>query len=393
MNILVLTTKLITSENSGYTRRLYPFLKELKKNNHKITLITFYENNNELNNLKQSCEYWDKVITVRMSRMCGYLRMLKGIISGLPFKLEFVKTFKMSKTIERELQQNNYDIIYSHFYRMAYYMKKYKKYKCYVDLCDSHYLLYQRQLEQETNLLKQFFIKIEKERILKYEKSCINEFNKISFISETDKNVYTNIEQKHNIAVIPNGVDTEYFYNKNKAFYNSNEIIYLGSMFSVANHDAVMYFLNKIYPLIKQKNPSVVFKIVGANPRQELLEFVKKDSSVIVTGAVDDVREHIENACISVAPVRIAAGVQNKILETLSMGIPTVTTPEGIEGIENKDNTIIVADSDESFASKVLEILGNKEFRERYSQNGRDFCVKNYSWKVATKKMENFMEE
>lgn len=391
MNILVLTTKLYTTENSGFTRRLYPFLKELKKLGHNITLISYYESDSELNCVKSSCEYYDKIITVKFNRKLSYLRMLRSLYKNVPSKVEFADTLAMRQAVDKEIRYGNYDVLYAHFYKTANFLFKYTNHKRLIDLCDCQYILLDRQLQKEKNFIKRLFLKYEKDKTLKYEKNIIKHFEKCTFISDIDRNFLTG-DNKATTAIIPNGVDTD-FFKSSKTSYTENQIVYVGSMFSAANHDAIVYFIKNIYPLIKKSIPQITLKIVGAGPRKELLELIKYDKSVTTTGKVDDIRKYLETAELSVAPVRIAAGVQNKILETMSMGIPTITTIEGAQGIISENNPLIIANDTNDFAQQVIYLLKNKHLRQELSLKSREFCIKNYSWNSATHLLENQLFE
>lgn len=381
MNIMILTTKLYSSENSGYTRRLYPFLKELKLMGHSITLITFIEHDKELLNLNQKSEYYDKLIPVKMSRKCGYLRMLRSLFSFKPSKLEFLNTLKMKQAIKKELNENNYDVIYAHFYRMAEYMKHYKNYYRVVDLCDANSLLYERQLKYEKNLFKKIYLLFEKNLVYKYEKSCIKEFDKIFFIADKDRDYLAESKYNEKMIVIPNGIDINYFKDDNTVIKNKREIMYMGVMSSSGNHTAVMYFIDEIYPLIKNEIPDITFKIIGSNPRKELFERAKNDKSIIITGRVDDIRKYALSSVISVAPIVVGAGVQNKILESMAMGIPVVTTIEGAEGLDISDDILFKSNNKYEFAKYVCKLILDEEYRINCSRRSRQICEDQYSWK------------
>ncbi len=391
MNILILTQKLMTSDVSGLAKRLYPFLKELKKMGHNITIISFYENDEEIENLAQCNEYYDKIIPVKYNRKIAYLRMLKALITHKPFKLEFVNTLKMKTTLKKELQENHYDVLYAHYYKMSTFLVPYKKYTRIVDLCDAFAIRYDKELALEKNPLKRFFIKQERQRMYNFEKKCIYTFNKCLYISETDRNYMAKTEyEKSKTDVVLNGVDTDYFAPQNNTF-NKYEINYIGLMSYVANHDAVVYFIKNIYPLIKKQIENVTFKVIGANPRPELINIAKQDKSIIVTGFVQDIREEIGSSCLSVAPVRIGAGIQNKILEAMSMGVPVVTTPFGAEGITNNEDVLLIANNEEQFANKVCKLLLDKNLRSQYAQKGREYCQQEFSWRAHSQRLSDIL--
>ena len=392
MNIMVLSQKLLTSDVTGMSKRLKLFLKYFKDKGHKVTFVSFYENDNEIKGLVQTNEYYDKIITVKLCRKLAYIRMLKAFFTGKPFKLEFLDTLKMHKVIDKELQNAQYDTIYSFTYKMVPFMEKHNQYKRFVDFVDSFALNYDRQIESATKWYKKLFLKSERKRIYKYEKHCIDKFDKCFYISKIDKDYMTDESHLGKTAELPIVIDTEYFKNEFYEQYNTNEIVYLGLMSYIANHDAVMHFIHNIFPLIKKQIPNAVFKVVGANPREELLEYARQNNSVIVTGMVDDVRKHIQTSAVSVTPIRIASGIQTKTLEEMSMGIPVVTSEVGANPITTDRSILPVAKTEQEYADKICEIMQNRDLRLELSQKSRQFVIDNFSKEKFIKKIEKVFD-
>ena len=392
VDLLVLTQKLYTSDISGLAKRLYPFLKEFKEMGHSITLISFYEKKSELKDLPKINEYYDKIITVKLNRKLAYIRMLKAIFTGKPFKLEFCNTHAMKKAVSKELKNKKYDILYAHYYKMANFIEKYANYPRVVDLCDAFAMRFDKQIPLEKNPIKRFFLKQERNRMYNYEKRCITNFDKCLYISETDRQFMTDTNTIQKTEVISNGVDTGYFCPLDND-YNRHEINYIGLMSYIANHDAVMNFIKNVYPLVKQQVPDVTFKIIGKDPKKELYDVAKRDNSIIITGFVEDIRKEIETSCASVAPVRIGAGIQNKILEAMSMGLPVVTSSFGAEGISNDENILLIGQSEQDFANKVCKLLKHEDLRNKYSNVAREFCINNFSWSSNANKISKVFKE
>ena len=161
----------------------------------------------------------------------------------------------------------------------------------------------------------------------------------------------------------------------------------------IPNSEAAIYFATKIFPMIKKEIPDVKFKIIGANPRKELFEATKNIEGIQITGRVEDVREYMKDCKVSVCPVKIAGGIQAKILEAMSMGIPVVTTPEGAEGINADSDLLLVAYSDNEYAKKVREFITNDKLRKDVSSKARDFIIHNFSWKTVGKNWNKLIYE
>jgi glycosyltransferase involved in cell wall biosynthesis len=160
------------------------------------------------------------------------------------------------------------------------------------------------------------------------------------------------------------------------------------------NIDGVCYFVDKILPLIRTKLPNTLFRIVGSNPSSRIQRLAQKTPGVTVTGHVADVRRHLTDVSVSVAPLRIARGTQNKILESMAMGIPVVSTPEAAKGIQAvPDRDFMVADTPDAFARHVVALLKDKELRQRVSMAARIQIDRTHLWSVCMEKLDGIILE
>lgn len=383
MQILFLTTRLPYPVIGGDKLRVYHFLKELKALGHEITLISLYDKEEDLKKAKLNNDFCSKLVPIKFNKKIAYIKASKAILTKNPFTVEYFYDSKMQKAVDEELQNGNYDLIFCHLIRTAPYVEKYKNIKKIIDFTDAISFSYSRRLHLNRSFYDKFKIGIEFRKILNFEIKCIKSFDKVFVIANLDRQFLLKYNASDNIEILPNGVDSDYFKNKTEHF-NSNSIIFVGNMRTIANSDAAVYFGQKIFPKIKQVNPNAEFNIIGAYPRHELFAVANKIQGINIIGRVEDVRDSMKNACVSVCSVRIAAGVQNKILESMSMGIPVVTTPEGAEGIDASEEDILIARSDEEMANSVLDLMNNPQKRELYSKNSRKFVVEKYSWQNET---------
>lgn len=193
-------------------------------------------------------------------------------------------------------------------------------------------------------------------------------------------------------AVIPNGVDLSYFHPRAKPPQDSSVIVFLGRMDYYPNIDGVLFFVKEIFPIIRKIVPHAEFRIVGSNPSR-MVQNLAKIPGVSVTGHVPDVRPYLMDAALAVAPLRIARGTQNKILQFLAMGVPVVTTPQAAKGVEaDPGRHFLVADGSESFAQKVLSLLQDSNLRENLSLAGRQPLEKAHCWPASMQILDHLLE-
>ena len=227
----------------------------------------------------------------------------------------------------------------------------------------------------------------------RFEGNIVSKFTKCLTVSEDDKkNLLKMSENKAEVEVISNGVDTEYF-NLSTMTYElkeENSLVFTGSMDWLPNSDAVIYFVKEILPLIWKKNNQVKFYIVGKNPSKEVLSLGNKDNRIIITGVVDDVRPYIAKSKIFVVPLRVGGGTRLKILEAMAMGKAIVSTTIAAEGIKYTDGyNIIIQDYPLHIANSILALLEDEQKRKNLGQAGRELACNCYDWKIISQKLNN----
>jgi polysaccharide biosynthesis protein PslH len=190
-----------------------------------------------------------------------------------------------------------------------------------------------------------------------------------------------------NIAVIPNGVDTNYFVPKETAGARHSNgqgglklaVLFVGSMDYHANIDAVLWFCRVAWPEIAQKHPEVQFAIVGRDPVPEILAL--QSNRIQVTGTVEDLRPFYASAVAAIAPIRMGGGTRLKILEAMAAGVPVVSTRLGVEGLDVEDDVhLLLAEDGRETAAAIDRILSSAETGHRLSASARALVVAHYDW-------------
>ena len=168
-------------------------------------------------------------------------------------------------------------------------------------------------------------------------------------------------------------------------------LLFTGAMDYQANVNGVLWFTEKIYPLIKQAMPELHFFIVGSRPSSQIEKLNGRDD-ITVTGFVDDIRPYHEAATVVVVPLRQARGVQNKILEAMAMKKAVVTTSQALEGIDAQpDRDVILVDEPKIFARQVIELLQQPEKRVQLVSQARQFVKQHHNWDDNMGKLEQLV--
>jgi sugar transferase (PEP-CTERM/EpsH1 system associated) len=220
------------------------------------------------------------------------------------------------------------------------------------------------------------------DRIVRYEAKLLGAADAGVLVSETERMLQAEYvhEDASRLHVISNGVDAEYFMPVEPADRPARAgIVFTGTMDYLPNIQAVCWFAHEVLPLVHRAFPNAVFRIVGAKPTAEVRALASLPG-VEVTGVVSDVRPYLSDAAVVVAPLRIARGIQNKVLEAMAAARPVVATPEALDGVDAKiGRDILVAEGREAFAHAVIAVLGGHAPAD-LGQRARAYVLSRHQW-------------
>jgi sugar transferase (PEP-CTERM/EpsH1 system associated) len=229
-------------------------------------------------------------------------------------------------------------------------------------------------------------------RLRRYEARVAGQFDHCSVSTQGELTEYGELEVPVPCAVMPNGVDTSYFRSGAPAPDGSQTIVFLGRMDYFPNVDGILHFATQIWPRVRASVPGATLRVIGSNPTRSVRALAQMPG-VSVTGAVPDVRPHLSDAAVAIAPLRVARGVQNKVLETMAMGIPTVVSREAAKGILAVDGEhFLVGDGPEAFADHVIQLLRNATLRRTLGEAGRHRIENVHAWSNTMSILDGVLE-
>lgn len=386
--ILYLCHRIPYPPNKGDKIRSFNEIKFLSKK-YTIDLITFADDSRDLkhtNELKKNCR---QVQVLSLKTKIAKIRGIVSLLAGQSISQGYFYSKAFQNTFDQWTAAENYDAIICFSSPMAEYIFKSKHcpisncQELIMDFCDldsDKWLQYSQRKKFPANLL----FKIEASRLLKFEKKINQTFDQSIFVSDKEAELFCNyFKEAQNIKVIPNGVDHKFFDSatvKLNSPFLSPMIMFSGAMDYYANIDGVSWFAEKILPEIKKKIPKIKFYIVGSNPGPAV-KALERDKSIIVTGFVEDIREYYKAADLCVIPLRIARGVQNKVLEALSMEKSVISTSQAVQGIRpDVCNVLKIEDDPVAFAKKTISLLRNSTKSTEGGKAARRFVTLHYDW-------------
>jgi len=227
---------------------------------------------------------------------------------------------------------------------------------------------------------------VEGHKLRRYERQMAGSFDYCTLTTSGELEEFEKLAVDCPHSVIPNGVDGSYFRPVGGPARGKPVVVFLGRMDYYPNIDGVLRFTESVLPIIQTAVPEVEFRVIGSNPTPAV-ERLRDSRNVVVTGYVPDVRSFLKDAVVSVAFLRMARGTQNKVLESMAMGIPVVATPQAAKGIQAlAEKHLLVASEPEAFAAAIIRVLRDPELQKSLCEAGRRQVEKAHTWSASMEK-------
>jgi sugar transferase (PEP-CTERM/EpsH1 system associated) len=391
MKLLFLTPVFPFPLDGGGKIKAYFNLKILS-GRYNITLVSFIRSGDERKYFSELYKFCGRieVCLIKRSFFKNIFFILLSFFTDQSFiiRRDYVK--KMQMIVDKIIREEKPDLIYVDHLQMFQYVKNHKGFKI-LDEHNVENLLIKRLAKNEPNYFKKIFLNQEQKKLMDLEKNACLVSDLVLTVSDVDKEILSELaSHKVRIESIPIGVDCEYFSFKPRPAESEGQkksIIFIGTLFWPPNIDAIMWFLNNVRPLIREKTGNVNLKIIGNKPVRKVAQLAKFEN-IEILGNVQDVRPFMRQGNVFIVPLRIASGMRVKILNAMACGIPVVSTSIGVEGVEVKNGeNILIADTPKDFADNVIKSLDERDLSEKISLNARRLVEEKYEWRIVGKKI------
>jgi len=394
-DLLFLAHRIPYPPNKGDKIRSYHFLKYLT-DFYAVHLGTFVDD-------PIDWQYTDKLDAIcaetcylGLNSLQAKIKSLQGLLTGEALSLPYYKNQAMQNWVDSTIKTYSIKKVLIFSSVMAQFIKKTHDVEMIVDFVDVDSDKW-RQYAISKKGLGAWIYKRESKYLFNYEKKIVEQAKASFFISEQEaalfKKLAPNVSEK--VTYINSGVNTDYF-SPEQTFanpYSKDEdvIVFTGAMDYWANVDAVKWFAVDVFPHIKKNFPALKFYIVGSRPSKEVEALAS--NAIVVTGVVDDIRPYLAHAKLAVAPLRIARGIQNKVLEAMAMGKYVVATSAAMEGIPYNETLDISVGDEANVVIEQLEELLQANPGAMVSNNNRHFVLVKFSWKQNLHRLVSLMQE
>jgi sugar transferase (PEP-CTERM/EpsH1 system associated) len=395
LKLLYLVHRIPYPPNKGDKIRSFNFLLALAKQ-YEIYLGCFIDDPEDKQYIDELSSICKETFCLDIQPTTQKVLSLQGLLTNEALSLPFYRHSQMQAWVDKTIQAQNIGRVLIFSSPMAQYVEKYpslQRIADFVDVDSDKWLQY----AEKKNWPASWIYRRESKKLLDFETRIAASFNATLLVSEQEAQLFKSLvpEAADKVTYVNNGVDTA-FFDPALSFVSpftvdEQVIVFTGAMDYWANGDAVKWFAEQVFPAVKKLNPQARFYIVGSKPTKAVQLLADADPFVTVTGRVEEIRAYLAYADVVVAPLRIARGIQNKVLEAMAMAKPVVATSMAMEGIPGAaDLNVQISDSADEFAAKVLAVLQQSPV---LATSNRDYVQQDFSWSQSGKVLKTLLEK
>lgn len=400
MKILFLTHRMPYPPTDGARVRAFHCLEHFRDQGHEVTVACPARNDEEMAHSRQMTQaetgpLCRDVIAEPLNEPIQKLRMVSRLLSLRPSSEGYFHSGKLAKRIRQRLTEEKFDLIFVHCSSVGHYVEHVSdtpKFMDFVDMDSQKWLAY----AQFQGLPKSPGYWLEGVKLQRVEKQLAEAFDMSTVVTPGELDDLQRISPattaKGGTGWYSNGVKLEEF-NGSPDPASPETLVFVGRMDYFPNQDAVIWFADEVLPLIRAQHPKAHLLIVGSGPTAAVNKLGER-KDVTVTGRVDKVEPYILDSGISIAPLKVARGIQNKILEAMALGVPVVASTLSAKGVDAQIGThLLAADSAEEWRDRIVELMDSPEHRETMIQAARERVETHHSWATVMEKMDGLIKQ
>ena len=387
MKIFVLASRFPYPLEKGDKLRMYFQIRELSKY-HDIVLCALTEEAVSENDRTQVEPFCSAIYILPLRKVRIFLNLVQALFNRQPFQVAYFSDARLRREIHVIIEREKPGHIYCQLIRTAEFVRDIPIPKT-LDYMDN-FSAWTGKIARQVSFPVSLFWRWESRKVAAFERTVFSYFDHHTIISKQDRDALGFIG-KSAIHCVPNGVDTEFFQPICKPEKPRYDVAFAGNMGYYNNIKAAVMLVKDVMPRVWEVRPNASVLLAGARPAAGVLRLAQ--SNVMVSGWMDDIRDAYASAAIFVAPIFLAVGLQNKILEAMSMGVPCITTSSINEAVgATPGEEILLADEASGFAAHILALIDDESERRRLGTAGQSFVRKNFSWQQAVQKLNDLIK-
>lgn len=386
MRVLQFAPRVCWPLDTGAKLRNYHLARVLAQRT-RVSLLAFTDHQQSAANLEK---VYEEVSTVERDSAYTFTKMIRGALGQIPLPVLNYTTAPMKRALAHLLGEQDFDVIQVESIHLMSYLAIIREAGIRearqrpVAVCDWHNMeseLMRRYSERAASAPRRAYARRTARLMSELEGRALREFDAHIAVSPRDAVRLRQLNPEARVFVIENGVDTAFYSDLGAGDESrARRIVFVGSMDYHANVDGAVNFARQVWPRVRDRQPELIFTIVGKDPAPEVRELAQLPG-IEVTGTVDDVRPFYRDAIAAVVPLNVGGGSRLKILEAMAAGVPVVSTTLGAEGLEvQHDENILIADTNEQLCEAIITVVEHEARRKHLSDAGRALVSNRYDW-------------
>jgi len=393
-HLLYLAHRIPYPPNKGDKIRSYHLLKHLAQR-YQVHLGTFIDDPDDWQYVDAVKALCGETHFVRLNSRMAKVRSATALLGSRPLSLDYYRDTGLSRWVDRLHRKLPVSRVLVFSSAMAQFVRPERYARRVIDFVDVDSMKWTQYAAQKSWPMNRVYGR-EGRQLLRYERQVARDFDASLFVSPQEAALFASLapDSASKIGWFSNGVDSSYFsplHDFDNPYPEGGPVmVFSGAMDYWPNVDAVQWFADEMLPAILKQHPAARFYIVGSRPAREVQALAERPG-VHVTGTVPDVRPYLAYAHLSVAPLRLARGIQNKVLEAMAMGKPVIVSPQALEGIEAKPGRdLMLAASPAEFIGRACDALDDPP--ADMGRAARAQVEASYNWDVNMARVDALLD-
>ncbi|MBI1760907.1 MAG: TIGR03087 family PEP-CTERM/XrtA system glycosyltransferase [Acidobacteria bacterium] len=390
LNILYICHRFPFPPKRGGKIRPFNMIRHLSERGHGVTVCSLARSDGEAHEGAGIAPYCARYAMARVHAPQQTARMVGRLFTPGPSSMGYFYAPALKRTIDELLASQHFDLIFVHCSSVAPYVTHVRhipKLLDFGDMDSQKWLEYARY--KPFPLALGYWL--EGVKLQHAEKQLAAQFDLCTVTTRAELETLERFGTASDCAWFPNGVDAEYFQPDGTA-YDPDVLSFIGRMDYYPNQECMLRFCAQTWPHIRAQRPNARLLIVGAEPAPAIRKLGELPG-IEVTGSVPDVRPYVLRSAAMIAPLSIARGTQNKILEALALGVPVITSAVAVKGVDAEpEQHLLVGNAPEEYAQAALRLMNNADERARLAAAGRARMLSHHNWTASLERMESLVE-
>ncbi len=386
MKVLFVCHRVPFPPKRGGKIRPFNIIRHLHEQGHEVTVASLARSPAEAEEAEGLGRHCSRRLVEVVDDRLAWPRMVAWLPTTRPSSFGYFHSPRLKQRIDAELAQGAPDLIFVHCSSVAPYVADARARVKIIDFGDMDSQKWREYSQHRAFPLSAGYW-LEAVKLERTERLLAGRFDLATCTTRAEMESLQALGASGPTAWFPNGVDAG-FFKPADADYEADLVTFIGRMDYFPNQQAVLRFCAEVLPELQRRRPGTRFEVVGADPSPEI-RALGQLPGVTVTGSVPDVRPYVTRAALTIAPLEIARGTQNKILESMAMGVPVVCSRQAAGGVDAVPGEhLLVHDTPAELVEAIVRILGSRELRRQLADAGRARVLSNHSWPSSMQRLD-----